>query len=347
MTWASIQRSGWWAWRLFALAALLSVGLSLWDYAGRWYTPRLELRNFVMLGLFWGARLAGPFLLWGLVAQAVALPWSRRWRPLLAALLVSVGLWASLVEPELIRVRTTTLTGIPAGAQPVRLAVIADIHWGLFLRDHQLQRLVERLNALEVDAVLVAGDWVHEPPRDLHAGLAPLARIRAPVFGVMGNHDVQAPGPDLTEPLRAALQAHGVRLLDGQTMDWRGWELVGLDDLWGGQPQAQIRALWPSGSAPAAPAPARLVVTHQPDTIALLPPSAAFLSLAGHTHGGQIWIPGLTPWFLRNTNTQQPWWNGLYTTPAGPLLVTPGIGTIGPPARLAVVPTIDVVELKR
>src|SRR3990167_5120819 len=52
---ASIQRSGRWAWRLFALAALLSVGISLWDYAGRWYTPRLELRNFIMLGLFWGA----------------------------------------------------------------------------------------------------------------------------------------------------------------------------------------------------------------------------------------------------------------------------------------------------
>ena len=67
--------------------------------------------------------------------------------------------------------------------------------------------------------------------------------------------------------------------------------------------------------------------------------------MAGHTHGGQIWIPGLTPWVLRNTNTRQPWWNGLYDTAAGTLLVTPGIGTIGLPARLAVMPTIELVEL--
>ena len=101
----------------------------------------------------------------------------------------------------MVRVRETTFSGIPASAEPVRLAVIADIHWGLFYRDSQLVDLVERLNALDVDAVMVAGDWTHEPPPDLTAGLAPLAKIRHPVFAVLGNHDVESPGPPLTAPL--------------------------------------------------------------------------------------------------------------------------------------------------
>ena len=128
-------------------------------------------------------------------------------------------------------------------------------------------------------------------------------------------------------------------------MPLKGWELVGLDDQWGGRPQPQIERLWPGGLSN--DSTRRLVVVHQPDTVALLPKGAAFLSMAGHTHGGQIWIPGFSPWFLRKTNSLQPWWNGLYGTRAGQLLVTPGVGTIGLPARLGVRPTIDRIDLVR
>jgi predicted MPP superfamily phosphohydrolase len=333
-----------WAWRLFVVGLLASFAATAWDHSGRWHTPRLELRNLVMLWLYWAPGLAGVPLLVGLLTRWRLDTGWQRWRLPIYAACVVVGLWSSLVEPRWIQVRHTTLSGIPATAQPLRLAVVADIHWGLFFRDHQLETLVDRLNAMQVDAVLVAGDWTHDPQLDLQQGLAPLARIRHPVWGVLGNHDVQAPGPDLTAPLRQALTQHGVRLIEGQAVPWKGWELVGLDDQWGGRPADQIRALWPEGARSAQP---RLVVVHQPDTVAALPPGAAFLSVAGHTHGGQIWIPGLTPWVLRHTNSQQVWWNGLYDTPAGRLLVTPGVGMIGLPARLAVRPTIERIDLVR
>lgn len=346
MTAPPIGRALVWVWRLFVLALLLAAAVAWWDYQDRWHTPGLWLRNLVMLWLYWAPRLAGPLLWIGLVGLATTARGWLRAKALVGALLVTIGLWSSLVEPGLSRVRVTTLHGRPAGAQPVRLAVVADIHWGLFYRDGQLAGLVRQLNALDVDAVLAAGDWTHEPPLDLKQGLAPLAALRHPVFGVLGNHDVQSPGPDLTQPLREALMAHGVQLLEGRALEWKGWQLVGLDDGWGGHPERQIRSLWPASGGADPDADRRLVLTHQPDTVALLPKDAAHLSVAGHTHGGQIWIPGFTPWFLRHTNTLHPWWNGLYKTPAGPLLVTPGIGTIGLPARLAVVPTIDVVELR-
>lgn len=322
---------------------LATVAVCAWDFAGRWYSPGYEVRNFIMLGLYWGPKLAGPFLAWGLFAHAWNNRGLDRLKASLALAFVLVGLWASWVEPNLLRVRQWRLDGIPAAAQPMRVAVIADIHWGLFYRDVHVRRLVRRLNELDVDAVLVAGDWVHEPDRDLLAGMRPLAGLRHPMYAVLGNHDTKAPGPDLTRPLSDALQSYGVHLIEGRAVAFKGWELVGLSDLWGGQPQADVRTLWPEGR-PVAP---RLVVMHQPDTMMLLPRDGSFLALAGHTHGGQVWIPGFTPWFVRNTNTENPWINGLYDTPRGRLLVTPGLGTIGVPARLAVWPTIDVVDLRR
>lgn len=330
------------AWRLFWLALAVTLTVCAWDFSGRWHTPGHELRNFIMLGLYWGPKLAGPFLLWGLVAHALGHTGWARLKALLALAFVLVGLWASWVEPFGQRTRLTTLTGIPEGAQPLRLAVLADIHWGLFYRDFQLQQLVNTLNDMDVDAVLVAGDWVHDPQWDLEAGLGPLADIRHPVFAVLGNHDTKAPGPDLTGPLREALRTHGVRLIEGEVVDFKGWQLAGLSDLWGARPLADVQSLWPHGQS----VPPRLVLVHQPDTMNLLPQGAAFLAFAGHTHGGQIWIPGFTPWFVRQTNTTRPWVNGLYDTPAGRLLVTPGLGTIGLPARLGVWPTIELVELR-
>ncbi len=335
-----------WAWRGFVLTLLVALGITVWDYAGRWHTPGLYARNLIMHTLYWAPRWAGGFLLLGLLSHAVAKRGGQRWRAALLSVGVLIGLWSSWVEPHWVRVRETTLRGIPASAQPVRIALIADIHWGLFYRSWQLRDLVQRLNGLDVDAVLVAGDWTHEPPLDLLAELKPLADIRHPVFGVLGNHDVQAPGPPLTAPLRAALQAHGVQLIEGRSVDLLGWTLIGLDDQWGGLPQPQVAQLWPNQNAVAAVSN-RLVLAHQPDTLALLPPGGAFLGMAGHTHGGQIWLPGITPWWLKNTNSEQPWWNGLYAAPSGHIMVTPGLGTIGLPARLAVRPTIDVISLAR
>lgn len=355
----------WTVWKGVGLACGLAGACAVWDVLGRWHTDGHVVPVLFKLWLYWACWLVLP-LLW----LAVGAAWWRALRGrawlaavvrLLAWAIVSVALWAGLVETQHIQHRYTTLTGAPAGTQSLRLALVADIHWGLFFRDHQLRNLIEQLNALDVDAVVVAGDWTYEPPRDLQAGFAPFQSLRVPVFGVLGNHDVQWPGPALQTELREALAHNGVQLIEGQRVPWKGWELVGLDDLGGGKPHPQIRRLWPVrhpwmpqlyphpplGKADAVPpvVPPRLVVVHQPDTVALMPPDATFLSMAGHTHGGQIWLPGITSRLLAYQN-RHGWWNGLYATKAGALFVTQGVGTIGLPARWLRPPTIDVISIQ-
>ena len=65
-------------------------------------------------------------------------------------------------------------------------------------------------------------------------------------------------------------------------MLFRGWEVLGLGDLWGGDPRGDVARLLPPGT----PTVPRLVLAHQPDTAALLPVGSVRLVLSGHTHGG-------------------------------------------------------------
>jgi uncharacterized protein len=179
---------------------------------------------YVQLAVYWRSWLLWPALL-GVVwawRRASHRPWAWRVGHGVALLLLLLLLYARFIEPQRIVVRHTALD---LGFQ-ARIAVIADYHLGIYKGSGFLQRVVGRLNAMELDAVLIAGDHVHEPDRPLTQLLAPLRGLRHTTLSVPGNHDEHKPGPEV----RAALIEHGVVPVEYTHVALHNFTVVGLGD---------------------------------------------------------------------------------------------------------------------
>lgn len=332
--------------RRAAIVALSALGtlfvLLVWnDFRDTWFSAGYGKITAIALSIYWGLWAVWPALAW--LAWKAAAAWRARRTAactafVLALLLGSALAWARFIEPWHLGVRETTL-GRQCGSQ---VALISDIHMGLYMREPDLKRIVERLNALPIDAVLVAGDWTHLPPHDLVRTFAPLAQLKHPVIGVLGNHDEQMPGPPITEELREALAASKVRLIDGQRVPLGRCTLIGIGDLYAGSAETHLQHL--RLDPPAEPTERRVMLTHNPDVATRMAPGTASIVLAGHTHGGQVYLPLLTQLMLRR-NTRGAFEQGLYELPHTRLYVTPGVGIDLLPLRFLVPPTIDVLSL--
>lgn len=220
--------------------------------------------------------------------------------------------WASLVEPRLFALRRYTLPVLATGSRPVRVLQLSDIH--LVPGQERKKEWIRSLAALEPDLVVNTGDnlsHVQAVPEVLET-MAPL--LERPGVFVMGSNDYYAPTPKNparyltrdyakvtheriplpTEELRAGMADRGWSDLDNArtTLDLDGTrlDLVGVDD-----PHIQ-RDDYASVSAPADPGASLTVgVTHAPYQRVLdgMTADGAGLVIAGHTHGGQLCVPGL------------------------------------------------------
>jgi len=279
--------------------------------------------------IYYGSYLAFPFVAY--VAYRLKRDSRRRWIGVLLLCSALVFIWARFVEPQIITVEEHRASpGFPA-----RIALISDVHMGLYKGEGFLRRLVERLNALDVEVVLIAGDLIYEPDRPLAELFAPFRNLRHKAYAVRGNHDSEMPGPPVERELREALAAAGVRLIENEALSIGAYTLVGLGDLWAGNDKVEmLKALGASDNV--------VVLIHNPDLAAKFPPGIADVTLAGHTHGGQIRIP----WLYRAAiPTNLPFDRGWHDLPGTRVFVTSGVGEIGLPMRFLVPPVIDVIVL--
>ena len=292
--------------------------------------------------------LAIYLLSFALIPLAVLLLWgaATRRRPVLCiALLVPVGLglYARFVEPHRLLVAQHTVR-ICGGGLPgtVRAAVVSDTHHGAFGNAVSMRRIANRVNRLRPDLVLMPGDFTYYPSRDaITADVAPLADIAAPVYAVLGNHDVGLPGPDLTAPLTDALTQAGVTVLyPGEALfAARGHVLriAGLRDLY----EVEERGV-PLG-VPEPDTIATVLLQHNPDAMRRPGIGEVDLMVAGHTHGGQVLLPGITCALTFACDTLR---YGAAELPSGQLFVTSGTGMTGLPIRFGVPPRIDMLDIE-
>ncbi len=266
-------------------------------------------------------------LLWILAAGLALLPGVAGWWHLNA-----------LADPVLRRTRLT-LPDWPAGAKPVTVALISDIHIGNSTMDgDRLTRIVAQIDALRPDLVLIGGDYVAGHDVDVaRAGardlVAPLSRLSAPlgVVAVLGNHDQSMP-----ETIASGLRRAGVTVLDNAAVRRGPLAIGGAGDAFSGHDDlpATLRAM-------AALAGAKVILTHSPDLSLGVPPGIGVL-FAGHTHCGQgvlpiigaprvFWKPGLMCGLVRR--------GGLTT------VITAGLGTSGVPLRFRAPADVWLVTL--
>lgn len=300
--------------------------------------PQLRVEAFLQLALLHGAWLLWPLLLQSVARTMARARGHRRWRASGAAVLAVACLltcYARFVEPNELVVRRTV---IPAPID-LDIALVSDIHVGRFTRPAKLRQVVARLNILHVDLVLFAGDLTYGPPKDLAAALAPLRHLDQPMYAVLGNHDLELPGPPLAGRIHRILAGSPVHFIEHRVVEFPRFRLAGLYDWWSGRDDTAFLKALPHDKP-------LLVLMHQPHSLRALRGVDFSLAMAGHTHGGQVYLPWLTDKLFRLTRDER-YVDGLYATPQGELFVTPGIGVTGLPLRFDCPPTIDVLELRR
>ena len=253
---------------------------------------------------------------------------SRR-RFVMAALLVAPLLAvadAKWLEPTWVRTRRFRL----GARKPThRIVHITDVH-------HKgdrayLAAVVRRINALSPDFVCFTGDLIEET-QHLPEALELLAGIKSPVYGVPGNHDYwsKAPWAGIAECLAGT---GGAWLLDQQRVTSDGqFSIIGATCRSSKQPLL-----------PASPGTRNIFLMHYPSWVKKLGGQRFDLLLAGHSHGGQVWLPFYGPVYVPFGVDQ--YVRGLFHTDAGPLYVNPGLGWFPWPIRFNCRPEITVFEI--
>lgn len=269
-----------------------------------------------------------------------------RWRGgiIFLSLIIGVPLYAFVIEPMRLVIRTVaiTLPAWPGEFRDLRVAVFSDLHVGPpHITLTRLRGIVEKANATEADLILMPGDFVETPlrwrmaePEEIAAELKRL-RAKAGVFATLGNHDWWYNAARVRE----AFEKEGIRVLDNQAVkiEHRGktfW-VAGFADAWAGHPNIEGTLRRITDDAPV------IAFTHNPQIFPSIPARVS-LTIAGHTHGGQIWLPFIG----RPVISDWPYHIGHIVEGGKHLFVTPGIGTSICPVRLGVPPEISILTIK-
>lgn len=265
-----------------------------------------------------------------------------------AAAGVAVAVWSVAIEPRrlVVRERELRLPRWPPELDGLRIALVSDLHAGAPHVDaERVGDVVARTNATRPDLVCLLGDFV-DPNVTLGTPVAPepvaerLGALEAPlgVVAVLGNHDWHAGG----ERVREALAHAGVRVLEDDAVavgrpPRRLW-LAGLADATRRDPDVL-------GTLAAVPEDEPLLVlSHDPDLFPHVPARAA-LTVSGHTHGGQVAIPGLRARVIPSRYGER-YARGHVVEDGRHLYVTTGVGTSTHPIRLGAPPEIVVLRLR-
>jgi uncharacterized protein len=273
--------------------------------------------------------------------------WAWRAAGVVGCLVVTLALWAFWLEPASLTVAEHELSLGWPGDRSLRVAVLTDLHVGSpFNGMAKLHSTVDRTNAAQPDLICILGDLVIQgvlggrfvTPEEIVVELARL-HTSAGIVAVLGNHD----GWFDHDRVRQAVEAVGIRVVEDTAIRVNTpigplW-VAGISDLWTGRHDlaAALAAVVDDG-APV------LLLTHNPDVFPAVP-ARVTLTLAGHTHGGQVRLP-VAGALIVPSKFGQRFAAGHVVEGGRHLFVATGIGTSILPVRFRVPPAVTLLTVR-
>ena len=271
---------------------------------------------------------------------------TRLWIAAPVCVTVTLGVWALWLEPASLTVSEERISLPWPAFRPLRVAILTDLHVGSpFNGMDRLRDIVDRTNAAQPDVICILGDLVIQgvvggrfvPPEVIATELKRL-RARVAVLAVLGNHD----GWLDHDRVSGALARSGIGLVEDtavrlDTPSGALW-VAGLSDLWTGHHDldAALSVVKDDG-APA------ILLTHNPDVFPRVPRRVT-LTLAGHTHGGQVRLPFIGAPIVPSAFGKR-YAAGHVVEDGRHLFVATGVGTSILPVRFRVPPAITLLTL--
>ncbi len=276
-------------------------------------------------------------------------PIPGRVRRTLPLFIVLVGLllafWAFWWEPRRLVTRVETISLPCWTSDPLLLGIVSDLHIGSpGTGIRQLERVVETLNAGRPDAVLLLGDFVIQGVvggRFISPEMVAeqLGKLQAPlgVYAVLGNHDWWLDAPRVARALKGA----GIPVLDDEAVGLRvdsGVWLAGISDFWEGKHDVDRALSRIAGDGPI------VAMTHNPDVFPAVP-ARVCLTVAGHTHGGQVALPVIGRPVVPSRYGQR-YAAGHIDEDGRHMFVTSGVGNSIAPVRFRVPPEVLLLRIQ-
>lgn len=299
----------WCAWTVFAM--LYSIAIFLMLLAWIPFRRRRAFTDF--------ARWPSRVFLWTILIGSV------------------VGFYDAIVPLRVERV-PIEIENLPAPLEGTRIALLGDLHVGLFTRPSRLQKIFTTTSELRPNIVVLAGDLIDDDPffvPKLLAGARALTPS-TPLVAVLGNHEIYGDPRSVIAQLRGSR----IRLLVNEGYALGDLWIAGLSDFAG---QDALRPDFAKALASKPPTSLTVAVAHQPKLIGEASRRRIPIALAAHTHGGQL---GFRPlhWSLAGVFVR--YHMGLYRVGATQLYINTGTGYWLVPFRLGMTPEITLIELR-
>ncbi len=302
----------------------------------------------------------GSFLVFPLIAYGIFLLYHKKGPILFLVFLLilsSVFIYARFIERYMIIVRHETLDlskrekpdkGTRNSKEKLKIAVVSDLHLGVYKDDKFLEKIVQKINEQNPDLIVIPGDFIYKITPQQFSYFNPLTHLNAPVYAVTGNHDAKKPGEYSSSQVRKYLSPYLPNMIDNKKIDIPFLkkngirvQIIGLSDLWEG---VTDYTLLKTKNRNFISNPLTIVLTHNPDTALNLPNEANIdLVIAGHTHGGQIRLPFIYKWVIP---TQYDFDRGWYDVFGRKVYVTSGAGEVGLPMRFLVPPEVVIIDIQ-